>query len=42
MKEKALQRKQAEKDFQEKKMNLSLKDIEDEKENDEQHIYVER
>ncbi len=42
MKEKALRRKQAEKDFDDKKMNLSLKDLEDEKENDERHMNVER
>ena len=42
MKEKALRRKQIEKDFEEKKMNLSLKELEDEKENDERHLNVER
>ena len=43
MKEKALKRKQAEaQDFDDKKMNLSLKDIEDEKENYERHVNIER
>lgn len=42
MKEKALKRKQQEKDFNEKKMNLSLKELEDEKENDERHMNIER
>lgn len=43
MKEKALKRKQKEKDeFMDKKMNLSLKEFENEKENDERYINVER
>jgi hypothetical protein len=43
MKEKALKRKQAEaKEFDDKKMNISLKDIEDEKENYERHVNIER
>lgn len=42
MKEKAMKRKQAEKDqFDDKKMNLSLKDFENEKENDERYVNVE-
>lgn len=43
MKEKALRRKQMEKEqFEEKKMNLSLKEFENEKENDERYVNVER
>ena len=42
MKEKAMLRKKAETDFNDKKMNLSLKDLEDEKENDERHVNIER
>ena len=43
MREKAQRRKQMEKDqFDEKKMNLSLKDLENEKENDERYINVEK
>ena len=42
-KEKALRRKELEKEqFADKKMNLSLKEFENEKENDEQYINVER
>ncbi len=42
MKEKALKRKQMEKDqFDDKKMNLSLKEFENEKENDERYVNVE-
>ena len=37
-----MKRKQLEADFNEKKMNLSLKELEDEKENDERHMNVER
>ena len=43
MKEKALRRKQTEGDqFEDKKMNLSLKEFENEKENDERYVNVER
>jgi hypothetical protein len=43
MKERAMRRKQIEKDqFDDKKMNLSLKDFENEKENDERYINAER
>jgi nuclear protein NHN1 len=43
MKEKALKRKQIEKEeFDDKKMNLSLKEFEDEKENDERHLNIEK
>ena len=43
MKEKAMRRKQMDKDqFDEKKMNLSLKEFEDEKENDERYMNIER
>ncbi len=43
MKEKALQRKLVEKDqFDDKKMNLSLKEIENEKENDERYFNIEK
>ena len=43
MKEKALKRKQMEKDqFDDKKMNLSLKEFENEKENDERYINAEK
>ena len=43
MKERAMRRKQIEKDqFDDKKMNLSLKDYENEKENDERYINTER
>jgi len=42
MKEKALRRKQTEGDqFADKKMNLSLKEFENEKENDERYVNVE-
>ena len=42
MKEKAKQRKQADKDeFMDKKMNLSLKEFENEKENDERYLNIE-
>ena len=43
MRERAQRRKQMEKDqFDEKKMNLSLKDFENEKENDERYVNVEK
>ena len=43
MKEKALRRKQTEgEQFADKKMNLSLKEFENEKENDERYVNVER
>ena len=43
MKEKAQQRKQMEKtDFLDKKMNLSLKEFENEKENDERYVNIEK
>lgn len=43
MKERAMRRKQMEKDqFADKKMNLSLKDFENEKENDERYFNAER
>lgn len=43
MKERAMRRKQLEKDqFDDKKMNLSLKDFENEKENDERYINADR
>ena len=43
MKEKALRRKQMEKDqFEDKKMNLSLKEFENEDDNDERYMNVEK
>lgn len=43
MKEKALRRKQMEKDqFDDKKMNLSLKEFENEPENDERYLNIEK
>lgn len=43
MKEKALRRKQVEKDqFDDKRMNLSLKEFENEKENDERYLNIEK